>query len=1146
MKWKRILIALLCLLVYLALIVWLGLSLGFTGSRLALFLILLGLLGVAATIATLWYLGRMDAQYEPGSSSSPDSVNLHSLIRDADNKFRHAARGDGKALAELPMLFVVGDENSAKTQTVIRCGLDPELLGGAVYQDQAVMPTQLVNLWLSGSWLIGEAGGALLRHPQLWIQFIKSTLPARFGSAFSSDSRLPPRLALVCVSVERLMAPNTTEQIRALAQKINERLRQLSQTLGISLPVYVLFTKLDTIASFPDFAARLTEEEVRLPVGSLLTGMGSDSSLYSQEATAAVSSHFDALAYALSEFRVDALARGGQLQELARAYEFPRDLRKLRAGIVSFLIEVARPSQIGFNPFLRGFYFSGMRAHFVQAVSEVAQSFAPRQDVPDTGATRAFSYAMGGSQPAQAQAPRGPLTRKEPQWVFLPTLMSSIVLSDKAAHEVSRVSGRTHFMRRLLLATVVCAAACLLLFSTISFFKNKSLVSQVTDAARVQLVPPPADAFATLADLQKLEALRTVVDTLEKYRRDGAPTLYRVGLYRGNDVLPYACQAYSERFRALLLNPAQRGILTRMSALPAAPAKEDSYADSYRPLKAYLITTSNPNPDTAQDITDFLPAALQTAWAGNNAPDAEAAQLALRQFAFYAAHLAAPDSCMANIGGSPNQNAVAKARIYLSGFEGFQHIYQSMLTAAGRGSPSFTFNSKFPGSALYIVDTYTIQGAFTHDGFLFMQNAILHPDAYVGGEQWVLGPSSAGPIDRAALAAQLNAAYNADFLLTWRSYLSKAQFVSYQSLPDAASKLSALDSDTSAVLELLSLVSDNTRVPSTPLAQAFQAPQSVVAQTAPGTRLIAASNQPYIQALQGIEAAIKGVLANPMSANDPAAYGPIGQSAVSADQAAKAVSIAFVPDPQGNVDKTTLAILEAPIQAAQELAAQGPAKAAGGAAKNFCAQIQPLMSKFPFDLQATQEATPEEVAQVFTPGQGAFAQFYNASIRSLVVQQGSQFVPAPGSAVRINPAFLAFLSSAQKISTSLFAAGGNTPTLDFALTEVRTPGAVDAALTIDGKELKGAGQTASFHWTSQPASVISLTTPQDARNFSRSWSVFRFAYAATEPAPNRLKFSFSLNNQAPEVVFFDASGPGAALLNPAFMKSFRCVSTVGR
>jgi type VI secretion system protein ImpL len=60
------------------------------------------------------------------------------------------------------------------------------------------------------------------------------------------------------------------------------------------------------------------------------------------------------------------------------------------------------------------------------------------------------------------------------------------------------------------------------------------------------------------------------------------------------------------------------------------------------------------------------------------------------------------------------------------------------------------------------------------------------------------------------------------------------------------------------------------------------------------------------------------------------------------------------------------------------------------------------------------------------------------------------------------------------------------------------------------------------------------------------WSVFHFSFSAPQVAPNRMKFSFSFNNQTPEVVLFDASGPGAPMLNPEFMKGFRCVSNVAR
>jgi type VI protein secretion system component VasK len=105
----------------------------------------------------------------------------------------------------------------------------------------------------------------------------------------------------------------------------------------------------------------------------------------------------------------------------------------------------------------------------------------------------------------------------------------------------------------------------------------------------------------------------------------------------------------------------------------------------------------------------------------------------------------------------------------------------------------------------------------------------------------------------------------------------------------------------------------------------------------------------------------------------------------------------------------------------------------------------------------------------------------------------------------------------------------------------------DAVLFIDGKQISAGGQSATFHWVSSPSSKITLATQKNtAPVMTGPWSVFHLGFSAPQIAPNRLKFSFSFNNQTPEVVLFDASGPGAQLLNPEFMKGFHCVSNVAR
>ena len=54
--------------------------------------------------------------------------------------------------------------------------------------------------------------------------------------------------------------------------------------------------------------------------------------------------------------------------------------------------------------------------------------------------------------------------------------------------------------------------------------------------------------------------------------------------------------------------------------------------------------------------------------------------------------------------------------------------------------------------------------------------------------------------------------------------------------------------------------------------------------------------------------------------------------------------------------------------------------------------------------------------------------------------------------------------------------------------------------------------------------------------------MLRFAYDAEHPSANRLKNNFQVNNRTLGVVIYDATGPGAPLLNPDFMRGFRCMT----
>jgi type VI secretion system protein ImpL len=1135
---SRTWIAVLVLILYIAVVILVFGFLVHVPGGPVLLCALLSLLGIAAFLLFLWYQKKYLQPAGLPEAGKTESAFLDAILRDADQKLRQANRPGARSAASMPLIYILGDENSAKTQTVLQSGLEPELIAGQLYRDRDLVPTQAVNIWLAGSSLIVEAGGALLRQPGLWIRLLRLTQPSNVGAAFSSGSRLPTRAAVVCVSIERILAPNTAEQIRALALMLNERLRQLSQTLGISLPVYVLITKIDAIPSFADYASRLTPDEVRSPLGSILAPLGIGAGLYAERATEQVGSRFDELVYSLSEFRLEVLSRGGEADALARAYEFPRDLRKIRAALVEFLVELARPSQLGVNPFLRGFFFTGMRAHFIEDVAGVTA--APQAPAParDPSATSVYTFAtpQAARQPAQ---PARPNIRKVPQWVFLPHLFANILLADKSALESSRASTKVSSVKRILLAI-----ACLLLFTyavllAFSYANNSALEHRVAAASQAPAPLVTRGNLPALTDLQSLDQLRQVLVQLQTYRKSGAPLMYHWGLYQGDALEAKACQAYAQHFQRLLLSPVQANILTQLRALPANYPVGAVYGDAYQPLRAYLITTSHPEKSSPE-----LPAVLNQELNGSQTPSTEVTALVLNQFNFYAAQLPLPGSCLAAIGGAEDDAAVAQARLYLNQAQGSEPIYQSILAAGNAKFPPIVFNDKFFGSEKFISDHYRVTGAFTKAAYSFMTDAARHPERYSGGEQWVLGPQSGPPLDLKSLPPLLLQKYTSDYIKAWRAYLTAAAFHGYTGWPDADDKLNALFSNVSPMLELFSLISWNTAVDSPDIAKAFQAPQAVVSPASANGILIGSANQPYIQGLQGLEQAAKPLAQAPQS-NDPALATAVNQAANTADLAAGNLRSNFVPDPDGHMDATSFNLLDAPIKSARALAGSGGKNALNGAGQAFCAQIGPVLNKFPFNPGSTIDATPEEAAGIFQPGVGLLSKLPDP-LSKAVVLQGGQFIAAQGSPAPINPSFLKFLNAAQRVSTTLYSSGTAQASLDFSLTLVEDTTNPPSRLDIDGTLISSGEKTKSFHWKSQPGGVVTLTSPLTTPIPGGPWSVFHFARFALPSSQNQLVFHYDVNGQNKQVLQYNVGGNGAPLLNPGFMAQLHCVSQVAR
>jgi type VI secretion system protein ImpL len=1061
----------------------------------ALYVIFAVALVALVALLVLWfYLKRRKqapAESESGAeTTSGDEIGL--AFHEAANKLSAATVAKGARIGELPVYLLLGDSGTAKTSVMLHSGVEPELLAGQVYHDRDILPTRTANLWFGQGAVFVEAGGAL--PAALWSRLVRRLRPSKV----LSREQAAARAAVVCFDCENFTRSGAQEFTVSAARNWRARLGELSESLGINLPVYVLFTKIDRLPFFLDYVRNLSNEEAQQVLGVTLPMARTEAAgVYGEQQTARLSGEFERLFRSLADARPEFLARETDPGKLPGAYEFPREFRKIRLAAVQFLVDLCRPSQLTVGPFLRGFYFTGVRPVIVNEAAPVAP--APSQPAAPEFQSDATSIFRPGARPQVPQAAAPQLvTRRVPQWLFLSHLFHHVLLKDRNALGASGASTRTSFMRRALFATA--AASCLIwaIALTISFFGNQALKSQVSEA--VQGVPSTAPAstdLASLDQLRRLDALRNSLETLTRYQREGAPWHDRWGLYIGDSLYSEARPIYFDRFRKLLFAQTQAQIVQYLDTLPATPGPE--YSPTYDALKAYLITTSNPDKSTSA----FLTPALMKWWSNARTIDAESTQLARKQFDFYANTLPRGNP----FSNDANAPVVEGARRYLARFAGIDRVYAFMLSEAAAANPPINFNRQFPGTAQVVVESHEVPGAFSRSGWKYMKNAIAHVDRYFSGEQWVLGNSSSGQIDRARLVQDLNERYSADMIKEWRAYIQSAAVVRYNGLKDASQKLMQLSGNQSPLLMLLSVASQNTAVDDQNVVNAFQPVQAVVP---PGStdRFIAPSNQNYMNALVTLQSSLDGLANQPGPPADAAAAQTLANAA-QAKVITRQMAQAFRVDAAGRLDAAVGKLLEDPITYIEGLLrALGPAEL-NSKGKSLCGSVRSVMTKYPFNPNATTDATMADVDGVFRKPDGALWSFYDQNLQKLLVAQGDRYVPAPAGGVTLTPSFVAFFNSAASFSDALYAGGSKEAHFKFTLRPEPVEGIQNMSVQIDGQTLAYSGKPVSKEFTWQAGAKHSATAtvkfgngPDLAWSDNEGlWAVFRFFGKAERRQP---------------------------------------------
>ncbi len=1136
------------LLAYLLLAFLLPRLLNVTGTNYWILAAGLAVIGIIAAAAVIWFDMRNNAQTAKAAAQAAGMGDpgdeLSQLLQEAEDRLRASSLGKNARFSSLPLVFVIGPKGSTKTTIITQSGLDAELLAGQVYRDgNTIAPTRFANAWFARQWLFVEAGAAA-SDPNQWAKLIRRVRP---GPSADRKGAQSPRAALVCFDSEEFLKSGSAEATAAAARQLREKLVEISKTLGISLPVYVLFTKGDRIAFFHDYFHTLTNEESVQPLGAALPATAT-AAAYDEEQTARLNAAMDRLYFSLAEHRTVFLARESDPEKLPGAYEFPREFRKFRNSIVQFLLDLCRPSQLSSTPFLRGFYFTGVRPVMVR---EAAPAPVAKLETLEghAGASGVFRLTNPTTPAIESSA-----VRRVPQWVFLRQFFAQVLLADEAALGASSVSARASIWKRIALASAAGIFLILSIAWIVSFANNRGLETDARDAAAAIKLDTTAAAPGTipsLDELTKLDGLRQSLETIGRYNREGAPLSYRWGLYIGDELYPKLRRLYFRKFYSLLFGSAQASLLSNLQSLPPSPAPADPYQYPYDSLKSYLITTSHHDKSTKA----YLAPVLYSRWEAGKSVDSQRAQLARKQFEFYSDELK-----FENPYSSENDSAsIQKARKYLAQFAGTERVYRFMLAEAGKSAPSFNFNQKFPGSAQTVVNAREMAGAFTKAGFPVMQDAIKHADRYFAGEQWVLGDQSANIGDRAKLEQDLRTLYFNDYTDQWRDYLKKSVVVGYSSIPDAAKKLATTASPQSPLLAMFCMASQNVGV-DPEISKSFKPLLNVVPASC-GDQYVGPTNQDYMKALLALQVSLGQISGANPDPNDPNVSQAANQ-ATSAKVITGQMAQGFGVDPLAS---TVQKLIEDPIAHVEPLVKGLGAAALNKGGKNLCAELKTLMNKYPFNATSTTEASIQDVNAIFKPGEGSLWKFYDQNLQRLLPKQGPSYVAASGGNPTLLPGFVAFFNRMAAFSNALYT-GSTDPHFTYSLKPVPSEGIQSVTLNLDGQSITYSGGNAAakqFTWPAPQPGVRATakfggSTEITWATYPGLWGVFRFFNKAERPVgpgqTSSLEWVIRIGDQPaqlpngkPLTVRFDLDmGTSPPVFQRGYFSSFGCVADVAR
>src|SRR3984957_613632 len=285
------------------------------------------------------------------AASAEEAAAMRDKLTTALTMLKSASKSRGY-LYEQPWYAIIGPPGAGKTTALLNAGLTFPLAAEMGQGPIAGVGGTRMCEWMftDDAVLIDTAGRYTTQDSDASVD--KAGWDAFLGLLKRTRPRQPLNGVIIAIAMTDIAAASPPERL-AHARAIRRRVKELSDQLGVRMPVYAMFTKADLVAGFMEFFDDLDRERrgqgwgVTFPLNKTDAG-----------GSTAFATEFDLLVERLNQRLLDRLQTERAPERRVAIAGFPAQIGSLRQPLVEFVQEAFGGTRLDPAPFLRGVYIA--------------------------------------------------------------------------------------------------------------------------------------------------------------------------------------------------------------------------------------------------------------------------------------------------------------------------------------------------------------------------------------------------------------------------------------------------------------------------------------------------------------------------------------------------------------------------------------------------------------------------------------------------------------------------------------------------------------------------------------------------------------------------------------------------------------------